>query len=434
MKQKKKILKKRISYNSPKRDLKSLLLSEDLATYEARRRESLATPKKPYKLVDLFCGAGGMTLGFTEFFGHHFKPVWANDFNKYCIDTYNHNFGSHGVYGDIVDILNNPSIDIPEADVVIGGPPCQGFSLLNKNRDNDPRRQLWRQYLEVVRRVKAKVFVIENVPQLLGTEENQQIIDTAKKLGFTKIWQGKVCAADYGVPQARWRAIIIGSKTADPAFIFPPRKTHYNPGYHGIEKDPSLFKEEDFLSAPVKWQTVRDAIEDLPAPVGTDIRKVAPPFDLHFGRNPIPSSLRRYKAIPKEGMNRFDLQRRAPELTPKCWINKKSGGTDLFGRLWWDRTALTIRTEFFKPEKGRYLHPKQHRPITHREAARIQTFPDNFVFKGTKTEIARQIGNAVPPVFAARIADCVYTILSAGENTNNGSIHKEKTKLDYVAC
>ena len=432
MKQKRKVLNK-ILYKFPKPDAKAFLFKEDLATYEARKRNKLSNPKKPYKLVDLFCGAGGMTLGFTEFFGHHFKPVWANDFNKHCIATYNHNFGNHGVYGDIVEILNNPAIEIPEADVVIGGPPCQGFSLLNKNRDNDPRRQLWRQYLEVVKRVNAKIFVIENVPQLLGTEENQQILETAKKLGFTKIWQGKVCAADYGVPQARWRAIIIGSKTTDPSLVFPPRKTNYNPGYNRIRKDASLFNQEDFLTTPMKWRTVRDAIMDLPTPVGTDIRDVPPPLDLHFGRNPIPSSLKRYKAIPKEGMNRFDLQRLAPELTPKCWLRKESGGTDLFGRLWWDRTALTIRTEFFKPEKGRYLHPSQHRPITHREAARIQTFPDSFVFKGTKTEIARQIGNAVPPVFAARIADCVYTMLSTGETTYNGCLLKEKTKLDYVA-
>jgi DNA (cytosine-5)-methyltransferase 1 len=111
-------------------------------------------------------------------------------------------------------------------------------------------------------------------------------------------------------------------------------------------------------------------------------------------------------------MNRFDLQRIAPELTPECWIRKKSGGTDLFGRLWWDRPAFTIRTEFFKPEKGRYLHPEQHRPITHREAARLQSFTDDFIFKGTKTEIAKQIGNAVPPRLAARVADVVYTLLN----------------------
>jgi DNA (cytosine-5)-methyltransferase 1 len=113
-------------------------------------------------------------------------------------------------------------------------------------------------------------------------------------------------------------------------------------------------------------------------------------------------------------MNRFDLQRRAPEITPKCWIRKISGGTDLFGRLWWNRPAVTMRTEFYKPEKGRYLHPEQHRPITHREAARFQSFPDTFIFSGSKIEIAKQIGNAVPPLLAARIADMVYVLLTKG--------------------
>lgn len=90
---------------------------------------------------------------------------------------------------------------------------------------------------------------------------------------------------------------------------------------------------------------------------------------------------------------------------------KTSGGTDLFGRLWWERPSVTIRTEFFKPEKGRYLHPEQHRPITHREAARLMSFPDEFVFVGSKTEIARQIGNAVPPVFAQKIATYVLNLM-----------------------
>jgi DNA (cytosine-5)-methyltransferase 1 len=113
-----------------------------------------------------------------------------------------------------------------------------------------------------------------------------------------------------------------------------------------------------------------------------------------------------------EGMNRFDLQRIAPELTPACWIRKTSGGTDLFGRLWWNRPAFTIRTEFFKPEKGRYLHPEQHRPLTHREAARLQSFPDSFHFTGTKIEIAKQIGNAVPPRLAAHIAASLVDLLT----------------------
>ena len=112
-------------------------------------------------------------------------------------------------------------------------------------------------------------------------------------------------------------------------------------------------------------------------------------------------------------MNRFDLQKIAPEITPQCWIRKTSGGTDLFGRLWWNRPAFTIRTEFFKPEKGRYLHPVQHRPITHREAARLQGFPDTFKFIGKKVDIAKQIGNAVPPPLAARIADVVCALLES---------------------
>ena len=124
----------------------------------------------------------------------------------------------------------------------------------------------------------------------------------------------------------------------------------------------------------------------------------------------------RYRAIPKEGMNRVDLLKRAPKLTPPCWVKKKSGGTDLFVRLWWDRPSFTIRTEFFKPEKGRYLHPVQHRPITHREAARLQSFPDDFIFLGTKIEIAKQIGNAVPPLLAARVADIVYLLLQHAGN------------------
>ena len=393
---------------------RQLYLREDENIYNARLEDELPKRKLTFKLIDLFCGAGGMTLGFTETFGHHFKPIWANDYNKYCVETYNENFGKHCIFGDIVDILSDSKTEIPQADVVIGGPPCQGFSLLNRDRDDDPRRQLWKPYLEVVERCRAKVFAIENVPQLLGTFEHGEIVGMAEKLGFIVV-SGKVCAADYGVPQTRIRAIIIGSKVGDPSFLFPPRKTHFNPNGNGYHQGTLDFSGNgDFLSSPKKWRTVKDAISNLPPPSGTDIRKNLPPLDLQFGRTPTAMSLKRYKTIPKEGMNRFDLQKRAPELTPKCWIKKKSGGTDLFGRLWWDKPAVTIRTEFFKPEKGRYLHPEQHRPITHREAARFQSFPDSFVFKGTKIEIAKQIGNAVPPLLAARIADIVYVLLTKG--------------------
>jgi len=410
-----KALKSRIVRYIPERKLdKQLFVREEQRVYECRMDGKLGRKRKRFRLIDAFAGAGGMTLGFSKSFGHAFDSVWANDFNDYCVETYNANFGQHCLSGDIVDLLNDPAIKIPQADVVIGGPPCQGFSLLNKKREGDPRKQLWRPYFEIVARSDAKVFVMENVPQLLGSFEHGEIMGMAQAMGF-KVWGAVLCAADYGVPQTRRRAIIIGCKFLDPATVFPPRKTHFDPSRNGAQTSFLQADGNGYLPGAIRWRTVRDAIADLPSPVGTEIRDEAPPLDLHFGRSPVPMSLTRYKAIPQEGMNRFDLQKRAPELTPGCWIRKKTGGTDLFGRLWWDRPAFTIRTEFFKPEKGRYLHPKQHRPITHREAARLQSFPDDFVFKGSKIEVARQIGNAVPPALAARVADVVYMLLTMNE-------------------
>jgi DNA (cytosine-5)-methyltransferase 1 len=409
---------------------KEFILKEDEATYVSRCSGELLKNPRRYRLIDLFSGAGGMSLGFSEVFGQPFQSVWANDFNQYCVDTYNENFGPHCIAGDIVEILGNKQIEIPQADVVIGGPPCQGFSLLNKNRDNDPRKVLWHPFLEVVEKCGASVFVMENVPQLLGTFEHGEIVGAAESLGFN-VWQDKLIAADYGVPQTRTRAFIIGCKFADPTILFPPRKTNFNPNGNG--KQVTLpFNKEEYLLAPPKWKTVRDAIGDLPPPEGTEIRNVVTPLNLHFGRNPTELSRKRYRAIPREGMNRFDLQRIAPELTPKCWIRKKSGGTDLFGRLWWDRPSVTIRTEFFKPEKGRYLHPEQHRPITHREAARFQSFPDSFRFLGSKTEIAKQIGNAVPPLLAARMADVVRLLLDQRYEQWMSSQEKNEVKLCRV--
>lgn len=361
-----------------------------------------------YRLIDLFAGAGGMSLGFSKMFGNNFTSVWANDYNRDAARTYNANFGPHCIQDDISSLLSNPATVIPAADVVIGGPPCQGFSLLNKNREGDPRKQMWRPFLDVVERSGASIFVIENVPQLLGSPEHDEIVQAAEQLGFRVTW-AKLNAADYGVPQTRMRAFIVGCRFAEPSQYFPPKKTHYNPNfgtsfmmYESPENGPRLLQP---------WRTVRDAIEDLPVPDGTEIRNVPPPLDLHFGRQPTPLSIERYRAIPEEGMNRFDLQRMALHLTPDCWIRKTSGGTDLFGRLWWDRPAFTIRTEFFKPEKGRYLHPSQHRPLTHREAARLQSFPDAFRFCGSKIEIAKQIGNAVPPMLAAHVAKAVAALL-----------------------
>jgi DNA (cytosine-5)-methyltransferase 1 len=158
----------------------------------------------------------------------------------------------------------------------------------------------------------------------------------------------------------------------------------------------------------VAYATVRDAFDGLPSRTkGTDPYIVGDVQHLHFGRRPLASSLERYKAIPPGG-NRFDLMANRPDLTPACWLNKPTGTTDVMGRMLWDQPSATIRTEFFKPEKGRYLHPTANRVISHREAARIQSFPDWYVFEGTKIQIARQIGNAVPPDLGRAIGEYVH--------------------------
>ena len=329
--------------------------------------------------IDLFSGAGGLTLGFKQ---AGFEPVFAVELDPWAARTYKANFGAH--------VLDHPieTVDqFPTADVVIGGPPCQGFSPLGRDRDAESRselNQLWKHFVRAVQQVQPSMFVIENVPQFLNSDQFAAFLRAAKrKLKDYEIDWRVLNAADFGVPQRRRRGFVIGSRVGAPVWPEPT---------HGPESADQL-----------PFVTVRDAIGDLP-------RKPTDK-DLHWGRNPRPESLERYRAVP-EGGNRFDLAENRPDLLPACWRNKKSGTTDVFGRLWWDRPSLTIRTEFYKPEKGRFLHPQQHRPITHREAARLQTFPDGFVFEGSKIEVARQIGNAVPPRLASALAEAVLPLLA----------------------
>ncbi len=356
-----------------------------------------------YRLIDLFCGCGGLTKGFID--TGRFEVVFANDNNEESIRTYKANFdctGKHTFLGNIEKVVDDPDFRIPKADVVIGGPPCQGFSLLNKQRGvHDGRRQLWYQFLRVAEVSRAKMIVMENVPQLLDSPEFGSIVERLQELGFKYLMADVLHAANYGAPQDRRRAIIMASMVKPVALPIPTRLKPEK-----LEKNPDYSKQLHLK----RWVTVREAIYDLPKPKGVEIRNEPAPLNLHFGRQPTPESVERYKAVPPGG-NRFDLLRNRPDITPDCWKRKKSGGTDLFGRLWWDRPSVTIRTEFFKPEKGRYLHPEQDRPITHREAARIQSFPDDFIFCGSKLEIARQIGNAVPVLLARAVGEAVAAAL-----------------------
>jgi len=322
-------------------------------------------------VVDLFAGCGGFSIGLHT---AGFETELAIEWDASCCRTF-----EAMVSPRILNCAIQEIETFPQCDLLVGGPPCQGFSNLGERVPDDPRRQLWRHFLRAVEDARPLIFVMENVPPLLKSAEYVEIVRalSAPKLGYQV--EGRVLnAAFYGAPQQRKRAFVIGSRIGSPVF---PKPTHCDP-----RKDPTF----ETQGLP-RWRTVRDAIGHMP--------RIPDGENWHIGRNPTELSHKRYRCVPLGG-NRFDLP---PELTPECWKRKTKGGTDLFGRLWWDMPSVTIRTEFYKPEKGRYLHPEEHRPITHREAALLQGFDENFDFLGKKIEAGIQIGNAVPPPLAHQI-------------------------------
>ncbi|TFD46643.1 DNA cytosine methyltransferase [Cryobacterium sp. TMT1-2-1] len=343
------------------------------------------------RVLDLFAGAGGLTAGFHSA-SSRFTTVRAVEMDRAAAASYEATFGKGIVYpGSIQDWLANETV--PEVDVIIGGPPCQGFSTLGKQDVEDTRNSLWKQYAETIIRAKPKYFVVENVAAFRKSHQYQDFVDATEKGGLLENYTFEddvLNAADFGAFQARKRAVLIGYRSdVEPSGL--PRATHA--GNH---------------------KTVREAFEGIalgaPAfdlPQSRKIRFDGETFngafiasELHFGRNYRQLSLDRFDAIPPGG-NRFNLPE---DLKSPCWKKHTTGSGDVMGRLHWDKPSVTIRTEFFKPEKGRYLHPTARRAITHYEAAVLQGFPPDHRFVGSKIAIARQIGNAVPIPLGAAIA------------------------------
>jgi DNA (cytosine-5)-methyltransferase 1 len=359
-------------------------------------------------MIDLFAGCGGMTVGFAA---EGFTSKLAVEWNQFAAATYAANFGEeHTICGDIAEVSDE---EIPDVDVVIGGPPCQGFSNLGSKDVDDPRNQLWKQYMRFVQVAKPQIFVLENVSRFRNTSEFQLLLEEADH-GMIKDYElthGVLLAADYGVAQRRPRTIVIGSRVGK---IDLPAPTHAKAETDGLRR----------------WETVHSRISELPAiPDSVDMPNSSVSFfgktmpgvfkgmDLHFGRSPRPLSLERYDHVPPGG-GRFDVP---DHLLPRCWREKPTGTTDVMGRMRWDAPSLTIRTEFYKPEKGQYLHPqwdpmdrskRVNRVITHYEASLLQDFPPDYLWCGPKVEIARQIGNAVPAGLARAIARHIKPYLS----------------------
>jgi len=375
-----------------------------------RSRVIRSSARPNFTVLDLFSGCGGLTEGFTSVRERPARlvPIGAVEIDRYAAATYASNFGSHVHQGDISDWIAG---HLPRADVVVGGPPCQGFSALGKRDPDDNRNKLWIRYAEVVATVRPHYFVLENVTPFLRSEQFRQLQEATNSDGDLRDYtlEGSplaVNASEYGAAQKRRRAVVVG-RLRD----LPP-----------IE-----------MAKVSKARTVRDAIGETQArvtakelPERTSTVKIANgsvetpgvflTSDLHLTRNFTELSLRRFAAI-KVGGNRHDLP---DDLRAPCWLNHHDGSHDVMGRLHWERPSVTIRTEFWKPEKGRYLHPVADRPITHMEAALLQGFPAGFRWCGTKVAIGRQIGNAVPVELGRAIAGALLDALDEAAVTPRG--------------
>ncbi|MFW0182493.1 DNA cytosine methyltransferase [Rothia sp. CCM 9417] len=369
--------------------------------------------KNKPKVLDLFSGCGGMSWGL-DLAG--FEIIGAVDEWETALKTFKLNHpGAKTFCGDIRDIETSKVLEELEMrqgdiDVIVGGPPCQGFSknvVAKKRFIDDPRNQLFREFIRFVDELRPKVVVMENVAEIYNSyrgEVRKEISDLLESFGYS-VGVKVLTAADYGIPQRRKRCIFIASLNGDPVF---PEPTHYE--YKSNQMENLFSLNEKYVSA---WQ----AISDLPylEPGQTKIfyeqdavndyqkwvRNNAKSFDNHFYNPPSDIQKARYEAL-EPGQAIKDLPE---ELRPK------SGYSGAYGRLDFESISPTITRWVFHAGSGRYGHPQQYRTLTMREAARIQSFTDDFKFYGRKNEVAGQIGNAVPPKLMLVLGDEIHRLL-----------------------
>ncbi len=359
----------------------------------------MAGKNKKFNIVDLFAGVGGMSAGFKN---TGFNVVSANEYDKEIAYTYEKNHpGTKIIIDDIANVKSEQFLTdkIQDIDVVIGGPPCQGFSMagrrIRKNSFlNDPRNELFKEYTRIVKDLKPKIFVLENVAALLnmnGGSVKDEIIESFSKLGYA-VSVKVLNSADYGVPQLRKRAIFIGNRIGIDSEKLFPQKTHGGDRKAYITVEDSIFDLPFIKSGSGEFETeyTKEPTTDYQKERRKGIKKlynhIAP---IHSER------IIDLMKLIKEGEGRDHL----PEN-----MKTKSVHSGAYGRMNRKLPSYTITTRFDTPSVGRVTHPIVHRALTPREAARIQSFDDNFIFYGKKSSVGIQIGNAVPPLLAQAIA------------------------------
>lgn len=356
--------------------------------------EANSNKNAPFQVIDFFCGAGGMSLGFAAFgkVKKSFRIIGGCDINSDALKTFQRNFKAPGIQEDIRNLASDENLlkdfltkldgyDAKKPLIILGCAPCQGFTSHRKKNwdEEDERNSLISAFATVAVKLNPVCIVMENVPEMLSKKYWNYFL-AAKKIfttaGYT-LNQNIHNAAAFGVPQERFRSLVVAMRKN---FISPE----------------PLLTSESFV-------TVRQAIGHLP-PVEPG---VAHPQDrLHRSAGHRASTIETIKAVPKDGGSR------PSGVGPPC-LDKVKGYYDVYGRLSWDKPSITITHYARNPASGRYVHPEQNRGLTIREAALLQSFPVGFEFEGSIDAIYKQIGEAVAPRFACAVAANIFVELQS---------------------
>ena len=349
---------------------------------------------KKLTAIDLYCGAGGLTLGLKR---AGFDVVAGVEIDPEIVKTYEANHPKTKVIKrDIREVTGKEILELAgleEVDLIAGCPPCQGFSsLTSKYKRKDPRNDLILEMARIVEEIKPKMVMMENVPGTMkrGKQILDEFVRRLESIGY-EINMEVLQMADYGVPQFRRRFVLLAGKEFEIDF---PKSTHCNKGN----------KKKKLKS----WLTLADVIKNMGEPVKlSQAKRTGSPqkFNWHVVRDLKEISVKRLKAL-EAGNGRASLPK---DLRPKCHTNSNKGFINVYGRLSWEQTPPTITSGCVTPAMGRFGHPDDLRTISIREAAMIQTFPKSYEFK---TDIVRTacelVGNALPPKFAAKVSKACF--------------------------
>lgn len=370
-----------------------------------------------YKVVDLFAGVGGLSYGFAH--DKDFLIVAANEILEPMARAYSANHPSVKMYNkdikdfSISDLTTDLGLKEGDIDIVVGGPPCQAYSTVGKRLIDDPRGKLFQDYFRILQELRPRLFVFENVKGLLSIQGGnliRQIRELFESIGYS-VQLKLLNAADYGAPQIRERVILIGTLDSRP-FDYP-KPTHY---------DPSTTVNNKGLKPYV---TIGEALGDLPSirsgecgeEYATEpqndyqrlMREGAPEkIAEHECSKNNPRMVALMEALPDGG---------SPKDIPEE-LRPTSGFANTYCRLWWDKPSTTITRNLGCPSSSRCIHPRDPRPLTTREGARLQGFPDSYIFAGSRGDKHLQIGNAVPTFLSVAIKDAVKRYLK-GESRQN---------------